>query len=120
MTKILVVEDEMDVQVLLSEVLKDENYEIIQADDGAQALRSARELRPQLVLLDVMLPGIDGFEVCRRLKADPATRDIKVVMVSARSDDKDIKEGLACGAECYITKPIKLLELSATIQRLLS
>jgi len=119
MKKIMVVEDEMDVQVLLSEVLKDENYEIVQANDGIQALRSARELRPQLVLLDVMLPGIDGFEVCRRLKADPATRDIKVVMVSARSDDQDIKEGLACGAEHYITKPIKLLELSATIQRLL-
>lgn len=119
MKKIMVVEDEKDVQLLMSEVLKDERYEIIPVDDGAQALRCARELCPHLVLLDVMLPDLDGFEVCRRLKADPATRDIKVVIVSARSDDQDIKQGLACGADHYFTKPIKLMDLSAAIQRLL-
>ncbi|MCU0607838.1 MAG: response regulator [Candidatus Edwardsbacteria bacterium] len=119
MKRIMVVEDEKDVQLLMAEVLKDERYEIVAADDGDQALRDARELRPQLVLLDVMLPGIDGFEVCRRLKADPATRDIRVIMVSARSDDRDIRQGLACGADHYVTKPIKLLDLSAAIQRLL-
>ncbi len=120
MKTILIVEDEQDVLALVAEVIGgDSGYRIIQALDGPQALDLARRQRPDLVLLDVMLPGMDGFEVCRRLKADPETSGIKVVFVSARDADQDIEQGMAAGAEFYMTKPMRITDLSARIKDLI-
>ncbi len=120
MKTILIVEDEQDVLALVAEVIGGDNrYRIIQALDGQQALDQARRQRPDLILLDVMLPGIDGFEVCRRLKADPETSGIKVIIVSAKDTDQDIEEGMAAGAAFYMTKPMKITDLSAKIRDLI-
>ena len=120
MKHIMIVEDEQDVLTLVSEVIGGGNeYTITPAVDGHQALAKARQLHPDLILLDVMMPGLDGFEVCRALKADPATRGIKVIIVSAMNSDQDIEEGMAAGADFYLTKPMKITELSEKIKELL-
>jgi PAS domain S-box-containing protein len=105
MSKILVVDDVPDNIKLLTLELEDQDYEVIQAKDGLEALRLAHEARPDLLLLDVMLPGLDGINVCRQLKNDPTTRDIPVLMLSARGMENDVLQGLEAGAHDYITKP---------------
>ena len=119
MKSIMVVEDEQDVLMLVSEIIGEDNYKIIQAVDGYQALAKAKQLHPDLIILDVMMPGIDGFEVCRKLKADEETKDIKVVIVSAKNTDQDIEEGMAAGADFYMPKPMKITELSTKIRELI-
>ncbi|WP_416763523.1 response regulator [Roseateles sp. So40a] len=103
---VLVVDDTPDNLTLMSELLRD-RYRVKIANHGEKALRiAAAEPRPDLILLDVMMPGMDGYEVCERLKADPATRDVPVIFLTARSDVADETRGLAMGAVDYITKPI--------------
>ena len=119
MKKILVADDDPNVVFLISEVLTRERYQVSSAANGVDALRQARAEMPDLVLLDVMMPGIDGFEVCRRIKGDPALRAIKVVMVTAKTQGKDIRTGISAGADHYITKPFKIGELSAKIKELI-
>ncbi|PIM53535.1 two-component system response regulator [Roseateles chitinivorans] len=103
---VLVVDDTPDNLALMSELLRD-RYRVKIANNGEKALRIAgAEPRPDLILLDVMMPGMDGHEVCERLKADPATRDVPVIFLTARSDVADETRGLALGAVDYITKPI--------------
>lgn len=103
---VLVVDDTPDNLLLMSELLRD-RYRVKIANHGEKALAIARaEHRPDLILLDVMMPGLDGHEVCRRLKADPATRDVPVIFLTAKSDVADETRGLALGAVDYITKPI--------------
>ena len=104
--RILVVDDlEQNVR-LLEAKLTLEYYEVLTAGDGATALKIAGEERPDIILLDVMMPGMDGFETCRRLKADPVTAHIPVVMVTALSDTEDRVRGLDAGAEDFLTKPV--------------
>lgn len=117
--KIFVVDDDRNVLFLISEMLARENYEILQASDGLTALKQIRELLPDLAVLDVMLPGLDGFELCRRIKNDPLTHDIKVIMVTAKTSGKDIATGLSAGADHYLTKPFKISELSGKIKELI-
>ncbi|MBI4726298.1 response regulator [candidate division TA06 bacterium] len=117
--KILVVDDDRNVLFLMSELLARENYEIIQASDGLAALKLVRQLLPELAVLDVMMPGLDGFELCRRIKNDPLTSGIKVIMVTAKTLGKDIETGLSAGADHYITKPFKISELSTKIKELI-
>ena len=103
---VLVVDDTPDNLALMSELLRD-RYRVKIANNGEKALRIAgAEPRPDLILLDVMMPGMDGHEVCERLKADPVTRDVPVIFLTARSDVADETRGLALGAVDYITKPI--------------
>ena len=116
MKKILVADDDPNVVFLISEVLTRGHYQVSQAANGVEALRKTRSEMPDLVVLDVMMPGIDGFEVCRRIKADPALSAIKVIMVTAKTQGKDIQTGLSAGADHYITKPFKIGELSAKIK----
>jgi two-component system alkaline phosphatase synthesis response regulator PhoP len=116
MKNILVADDDRNVLFLISEILSREEYEVYQAVNGEQALNMARSLLPDLVVLDVMMPGIDGFEVCRHLKGDVVTRGIKVIMVTAKTSGKDIETGITAGADCYITKPFKIIEFLSKIK----
>jgi two-component system, cell cycle response regulator len=116
--RILVVDD-LDVNVkLLDAKLSSEYFNVLTATDGATALRIAEEQRPDLVLLDVMMPKLDGFEVCRRLKQDPRTADIPVVMVTALSDASDRVRGLEAGADDFLTKPANDVALFARVRSL--
>src|SRR5450830_756679 len=113
---VLVVDDLADNLSLMSSLLKD-HYRVKVANQGEKGLRIAAQLpAPDLILLDIMMPGMDGYEVCRRLKADPATRDIPVIFLTARADVADEALGLALGAVDYITKPISPPILLARVQ----
>jgi len=103
--KVLVVDDNEFNVKLLAYNLEDEGYEVLVSFSGHQALEMTKKENPDLILLDIMMPEMDGFEVCRRLKADPQTRDIPVIMVTARTLDEDMIQGLDAGAQDYITKP---------------
>ncbi len=102
---ICIVEDEEDIREILEIQLKREGYTPLAADTGEKGLRMIREHLPQLVLLDVMLPGMDGFDVCRALRSEKSTREIPVIMLTARGEEADIVTGLEIGADDYITKP---------------
>lgn len=102
---ICIVEDEEDIREILEIQLKREGYTPLCADSGEQGLRLIRGQMPQLVLLDVMLPGMDGFDVCRALRTEKSTREIPVIMLTARGEEADVVTGLEIGADDYITKP---------------
>ena len=105
MQSVLIADDKEDGRQLLQAAFKNLDYRVLSAKDGLEALETARQEIPSLALLDVMMPGMDGFEVCRLLKNDPAITGIKVVMLTARSQDSDRARGLESGADRYITKP---------------
>ncbi|MBX9677953.1 MAG: response regulator [Gemmataceae bacterium] len=109
--KILVVDDEPQGAELLEAYLSGTEYDVEFAGDGEEALRKVREFKPDLVLLDVMMPKISGFEVCKRLKADPATRDIVVLMVTALDQRADIDRAVDAGTADFLTKPVNKAEL---------
>ena len=114
MAKILVVEDEKSICDIIVFNLAREGYEVITAGDGAKALELALGERPDLVLLDVMLPKMDGFEVCRRIRAGGA--EMPILMVTAREEENDRVLGLELGADDYITKPFSMRELQARVR----
>ncbi len=113
--RILLVEDEVSVRKVVSTRLASWHYEVITAVDGETGLRLAEETQPDLILLDIVLPGIKGREVCTRLKAHPKTRDIPVIFLTALGLPDHIRAGMDCGAEDYITKPYEAEELKERI-----
>lgn len=119
---ILVVDDEEDIRELVRYNLSKAGYTIITAATGEEALRMAHDSRPTLVVLDIMLPGIDGLEVCRRLKADPALHKTPIVMISALGEEKDVVTGLELGADDYVAKPfspgVLLARVKSVVRRL--
>lgn len=117
--KVLIVEDEESLLKLESILLTSKGYEVKGVSNGQAALDAFAEERPDLVLLDIMLPEIDGFEVCRRIKENPETKDIPVVMLTAKKSRKDMARGEKVGADWYITKPFKSAMVIKTIQRFL-
>ena len=117
--RILVVEDESAIVDIVCRALRRHGYETESAGDGDAALDKAATLRPDLVILDLMLPKMDGWEVCRRLRAMPETASTPVIMLTARRDERDIIEGLEIGADDYIKKPFSLAELVARVRALL-
>lgn len=117
--RILVVDDEADILELLQYNLARDGYLVSCASSGDEALRRVREQQPAAVVLDVMLPGLDGFEVCRILKADAKTKQIPVLMLTARTEDIDVVTGLEIGADDYVTKPFSPRVLIARLRRLL-
>ena len=105
--KILVCDDEPYILMALTDAVEMEGYECVTAINGKEALQKARETLPDLIMLDIMMPYMDGFEVCRELKADAATRDIPIIMLTAKSQQVDIQRGKDAGADDYITKPFR-------------
>ncbi|MFP6806692.1 MAG: response regulator transcription factor [Pseudomonadales bacterium] len=117
--KIVVVEDEPDILELLSYNLKREGFEVLVALDGAKGMSLIQKIRPDLVLLDLMLPGIGGLDICRQLKADSATQQIPIIMVTAKGEESDLVLGLGIGADDYVAKPFSPKELVARVQAVL-
>ena len=116
--RILVVEDEPVIRELVRSMLDDGPVEVETAGNGAEGLRRARESRFDLVLLDVVLPGMDGLTVCRMLKADPATAGVPLYMLTAKTRRSDLEAALAAGANGYIHKPFRGSELMELVERL--
>jgi adenylate cyclase len=117
--QILIVDDNPENLDILETRLASHGYEILTARDGEEALAKAREKRPDLILLDIMMPKLDGIEVCRRLKADPTLPFTPIIMVTARADSKDIVRGLEAGGDEYLTKPVDQAALVARIKSML-
>ena len=119
MPHILVVDDEEDLQELLQYNLSKDGYRVSCVGTGEEALKFAKRQPPDLVVLDLMLPAVDGLEVCRRLKGDPKTRDIPIIMLTAKSEEGDVVAGLERGADDYITKPFSPRVLTARVKAML-
>ncbi len=117
--KILIVDDEKDIVKMLDYNLKKEGYRTIAVYDGEEALGAAGKEAPDLIILDLMLPGIDGLEVCKRLKKDPKTASVPVIMLTAKAQEADKVIGLELGADDYLTKPFSPRELVARIKAIL-
>jgi DNA-binding response OmpR family regulator len=116
---ILIVEDEEGIARMIQVLLEARGFGTQVSHSGEEALTRLRANSVDLVLLDVMMPGIDGFEVCRRIKGDPSLHAIKVIMVTAKAQGKDIQTGMTAGADYYITKPFKIGVLSTKIKELI-
>jgi DNA-binding response OmpR family regulator len=117
--RILIADDNPQGVELLEAYLSDTGYEVITATDGEEALRKAREWRPGVVLLDVMMPKASGFEVCKRLKGDTATRGIAVLMVTALDQPSDVERAVEAGTDDFLTKPINQTDLLRRVRALL-
>lgn len=117
--KVAIIEDEADILEVIEYNLAREGFQVYQATDGETALRLVQSETPDLVLLDLMLPKVDGLEVCRRLKADQKTRGIPIIMVTAKGEESDIVLGLGIGADDYVTKPFSPKELVGRVKAVL-
>jgi CheY-like chemotaxis protein len=117
--KVLIVDDTETMRLAEQMMLAGEGYEIDVADDGIEAINKIAISRPDLVLLDIMMPRMDGIECCRRIKADDRLKDIKVVMVTTKSEYERVKEAFAAGCDDYVTKPIDKNELISKLRDLM-
>lgn len=117
--KIVIIEDEPDILEVLSYNLKREGYEVLTASDGTKGLALIRKEAPDMVLLDLMLPGMDGVEICSTIKKDPENQHTLIIMVTAKGEESDIVLGLGVGADDYITKPFSPKELIARVKAVL-
>ena len=118
--RILVADDEPNILISLEYLLRREGHEVLLARDGQEALDQLRAHRPQLLLLDVMMPRKSGFEVCSELRADEALRGTRVLMLTAKGRDTDVAKGLGVGADAYMTKPFSTRELAQKVAELLA
>ena len=116
---ILVVEDDLDIRELISFNLANEGHQVFEANDGEVGIDKARNNNPDLILLDLMLPGIQGLDVCRIIKSDQETKEIPIIMVTALGQEEDIVKGLETGADDYITKPFSIKVLIARVNAVL-
>jgi DNA-binding response OmpR family regulator len=117
--RVLIVDDEPNIVLSLEFLLRQQGYEVSVARDGEEALAAASSLRPDLVVLDVMLPALDGFEVCRRLREHPEHKGLKILLLTARGRDVDRVRGLEEGADAYVSKPFSTRELMKMVAELL-
>jgi len=118
-SKILIVDDDIDTLLLIKMSLEVEDYLVLGASNGFEALELAKTNIPDVILLDIMMPGMDGYEVCVQLKKDPVKRNITVIMLTAKEDVREKVKGLDIGADDYVTKPFSLNELKARIKSVL-
>ena len=117
---ILVADDDEDILALVRAVLERAGHEVVAVRDGAKALASVRERRPHLAVLDITMPELDGLEVLRRLRADAATNELPVVLLSAQAQEADVERGFATGASAYVKKPFSPRELVERVSELLA
>jgi len=120
MSRILIAEDETSISLALEFLLRAEGHEVTTAADGAAALRKAEEIRPDLLILDLMLPLADGFEICRRIRDNAILREVRILVLSARGRAADIERIRALGADDYMTKPFSTRDLVARVRRILA
>jgi DNA-binding response OmpR family regulator len=117
--KILIVDDEPNIVISLEFLMRRDGFEVAVAQDGEEALRIIREQRPDLVLLDVMMPKLNGFEVCKQVRGDLALSDTRIIMLTAKGRQAEVAKGLALGADGYITKPFSTRDLVIQVRSLL-
>ncbi|MEA5508692.1 response regulator [Crocosphaera sp. UHCC 0190] len=119
MRAVLLVEDSPVQQEMISGILKKNGWNVVVVGDGVEALESIQQSSPDLVVLDIVMPKMNGYEVCRRIKSDPKTQNVPVVMCSSKGEEFDRYWGMKQGADAYIAKPFEDIELIGTIQQLL-
>ena len=117
--RILIADDEPNIVVSLEFLMQRNGYEVTTAPDGEQVLNLMATFKPHLILLDIMLPLRNGFEVCQRVRENPEWKDTRIVMLTAKGREVEVAKGLALGADVYITKPFSTKELLATVRQLL-
>ena len=117
--KILIADDEPNIVISLEFLMQQSGYEIRMVDNGEDALRLAREFMPDVLLLDIMLPLKNGFQVCQMIREAPELNSIRIIMLTAKGRETEVAKGLALGADAYVTKPFATRELLETIKRLL-
>ena len=117
---VLVADDDEDILLLVTTRLKRDGFEIVQASNGDQALAVARERRPALAVLDIGMPGLDGVEVLEQIRADGDLRAMKVLLLTAKAQESDVRRGFDAGADAYVKKPFSPADLSARVRELLS
>ena len=118
--KILVIEDDPSTSRLVEYTLRHHGYQVITATNGLEGVKKAHSEVPDLVILDVMLPGMDGFEICRRLRAEPSTAPVSILVFSARAQETDKDTAIKAGADDYLTKPASHAEIIARVERLIA
>jgi CheY-like chemotaxis protein len=116
---VLVADDEEDILTLVSMIVERAGHEVVSVRDGAQALAAIRERRPDLVVLDISMPEVDGLEVLRRVRADGETRELPVLLLSARAQEADVRRGFDTGASAYVKKPFSPSDLARRVDELL-
>jgi DNA-binding response OmpR family regulator len=117
--KVLIADDEPNIVVSLEFLMKREGHQVLVARDGAQALAAIRREKPDLVLLDLMMPVMSGFDVCQQVRADESLAGVKILMLTAKGRDTDVAQGLGLGADAYMTKPFSTKELAAKVRSML-
>ena len=117
--KVLIADDEPNIVISLEFLLRREGYEVVVAQDGIEALAQVRAERPDMAILDVMMPRRNGFEVCQDLRQDPEFKDLRIMMLTAKGRDTEVSKGLALGADVYMTKPFSTRELIAKAKALM-
>ena len=117
--KILIIEDDPSFSRAINHIIEKEGYDVVTATNGMTGLRMAKEENPDLLVLDVMLPGLDGFEICNRLRSEPETASLPIIMLSAKGQEADKATGLKVGANEYLTKPVDRVLLLDKIASLL-
>jgi CheY-like chemotaxis protein len=116
---VLVADDEEDILMLVTTIVERSGHRVVSVRDGAEALSAVREQRPDLVVLDISMPEVDGLEVLRRIRADEETRELPVLLLSARAQEDDVRHGFATGASAYVKKPFSPSELAERVDALL-
>ncbi len=117
--RILIVDDEPSIVIPLEYLMRREGYDVVTAADGETALQAVAQAPPDLVILDVMLPRMSGFDVCRALRSEPRHGRLRILMLSAKGRESEVEKGLAVGADAYVTKPFSTRDLVARVRKLL-
>ncbi|TMM06455.1 MAG: response regulator [Actinobacteria bacterium] len=116
---VLVADDDDDILLLVTTRLRRDGFEVVQASSGDEALRLAREKRPRLAVLDIGMPGLDGLEVLEQIRADDELRNMRVLLLTAKAQESDVRRGFDTGADAYVKKPFSPADLSARVRELL-
>ena len=120
MQRILIVDDEPNIVLALELLMKKEGYEVHTVDDGERAVQAAKALRPDLILLDIMMPKMDGYEVCQRIRSDALLKEVSIIMLTAKGREVEREKGLALGADHYITKPFSTRQVVMKVKEILA